>query len=68
VAIVFLILKRKPKKVKANIQQVKDIIDRSTRFAREQKQYFHSILQMLNVSSFPLTHSICRLCSPTWKA
>jgi len=32
VAIIFLILKKKPKKVRMNLKQVTEIIDKSTRF------------------------------------
>lgn len=49
VAIVFLLLKRKPEKVRVNLKLVNDILEKSTRMNLRLKQTFNQILQLFTV-------------------
>eukprot|EP00347_Sterkiella_histriomuscorum_P022730 403337377 len=49
VALIFLTLKKKPKKIRMNLKLTTEIIEKSTRLNKVQKLYFQQILQMFLV-------------------
>ena len=49
VAIVFLLVKKKPKKVKTNLIQVKELIDKSQRFTETERRHLLSLIYLFEV-------------------